>query len=72
MAEYPRRDKLTGVLRGVSTWADRCAYEREARTSELALLLGCPVDPRLGQRSRIGMYHSQPKNPCPNHKSRRV
>ena len=33
------------------------------------LLLGCPVDPRLGLRSRIGSYHSQPENPRPNHKT---
>ena len=30
------------------------------------VLLGCPVDPRLGQRARIGVYHSQPINPRPN------
>ncbi len=34
--------------------------------SELVVLLGCPVDPRLGLRSRIGVYHSQPENPRPN------
>src|SRR5215470_6242116 len=28
--------------------------------------LGCPVDPGLGQRSRIGVYYSQPIKPCLN------
>jgi len=63
VAEYPRRDNLTGDAPSGQTVA---GYEREAEPSELVLLLGCPVDPRLGLRSRIGSYHSQPENPRPN------
>ena len=32
---------------------------------EPVLLLSYPVDSRLGDRARIGVYHSCPKNPRP-------
>jgi len=34
---------------------------------EPVLLLGCPVDSRLGNKARIGVYHSMPDNPRPTH-----
>lgn len=37
----------------------------EKRSSPLELLLGCPVESRLGQRTRIGVYHSQPEIHAP-------
>ena len=32
---------------------------------EPVLLLSCPVDSRLGERARIGVYDSMPENPRP-------
>jgi len=31
------------------------------------VLLGCPVDSRLGLEPEIGVYNSLPENPRPNH-----
>ena len=64
--EYPRRDKLTGVLPGCEHAGKPLLPMREKLELQLAVLLGCPVDPRLGQRTRIGVYHAQPIKPRPN------
>jgi hypothetical protein len=62
---YHRRDNLTGMHPGCEHQGQPLPPMREKSHSPLVLLLGCPVDPRLGQRARIGVYHSLPKNPRP-------
>jgi hypothetical protein len=62
VAEYPLRDHLTGMSPGCEHQGKPLAPMREKSRSPLVLLLGCPVDPRLGERTRIGVYHSRPEN----------
>jgi hypothetical protein len=66
VAEYPWRDHLTGMHPGCEHQGKPLRPMSEKWHSPLVLLLGCPVDLRLGQRARIGVYHSLPKNPRPN------
>ena len=61
MAEYPRRDKLTGDAPGCEHQGKPSPPMREAGTSELEVLLGCPVDPRLGWQE------CQPESVCITH-----
>ena len=59
-------DHHTGdAIRGRSIRAGRCRTW-DTHLSKPVGLLGRPVDFRLGLRTRIGVYHSLPKNPRPN------
>ena len=71
---YPWRqeDTITGMPPGCEHQGKPLPPMREKLHSPLVLLLGCPVDSRLGQRARIGVYHSLPENPRPILKPRRV
>jgi hypothetical protein len=65
---YPWMDNITGMHPGCEHQGKRLLPMREKLHSPLEVLLGCPVESRLGPRSRIGVYHSRPENPRPNHK----
>ena len=71
MAEYPRRDKLTGDAPGCEHQGKPLQAMREARTST-RVVTWLPGGISSELRARIGVYHSLPENPRPNLKPRRV
>ena len=70
MAEYARRDKLTGDAPGCEHAGKPLRPMREKQELHLVLLLGCPVDPRLGfEPESVCITHS-PKIHAPTLKSK--
>ena len=68
MAEYPRRDKVTGMHPGCEHTGQPLPPMREKQELHLVLLLGCPVDPRLGfEPESVCITHS-PKIHAPTFK----
>ena len=69
MAEYPRRDKLTGMHPGCEHQGKPLLPMREARTSSRGVTwLPGGISSGMAQnaKARIGVYHSLPENPRPN------
>jgi hypothetical protein len=72
VAEYPWRDKLTGDAPGCEHLGRPMRPMREKLASPLVLLLGCPVESRLGfEPESVCITHS-PKIHAPTSKRRRV
>ncbi len=69
MAEYPRRDQLTGDAPGCEHQGKPLLPMREAGTSTRVVTWlpgGSSSGMAQNAKTRIGVYHSQPQNPRPN------
>ncbi len=72
MYPWRKQDTITGMHPGCEHQGKPLPPMREKWRSPLEVLLGCPVDSRLGwqtakrAKARIGVYHSRPENPRPN------
>src|SRR5215213_10524735 len=71
VAEYPRRDNLTGDAPGCEHAGKPLPPMREGATSTRGVTWlpgGSSSGMAQNAKSRIGVYHSRPENPRPNFK----